>query len=223
MFKPFIFTDSTNVVPIPMLAAEPTFCGVRAIYRRIFMPGVSVAVTDAVVLTDFDDERPAAQRRYARRTDISCASLAEELKELLLEHGGTPDAVRLIHQLAPMTKKELQMARDKVASKKGETKEPKVKPVAPAKEAKANGSNKGNPEALAKARAAADGKRAEFHAQKIAILVKPADSGLRGGRLAKLETVAKAKPKTVADALQLENIDTGALRGMERREHIKIG
>lgn len=113
----------------------------------------------------------------------------------------------------------------------------KTKPVGGGgKVAKAKGKG-GNVEALERARAAAAARNAENHAKKITINVtkkqtEAEDFKLRGGRLAKLLWVIENKPKTVGDAVgntvkdkdgDEHKIDMGALRGMEKRGHIKIG
>jgi hypothetical protein len=155
--------------------------------------------------------------------------VAERLRAHALKWGATPEAIRLLGLVCPLDEEEVrEMAK---LARKDELKEAaKETPVGGRKSAKAAAApkNNGNGERL---REAAEGKRAAFAAQKITVLVKPADTTLRGGRLAKLEFVAKAKPKTVGDVLgetfDLDGkeivIDAGALRGMEKREHIEIG
>lgn len=163
------------------------------------------------------------------------SAIALQFKERALRHGATPEAVRLLGLLCPFSKEELNtMAEKKLAPKKGDAEglksAAKKAPVGGGKAEKAP-ARKGNPEALAKAREASSAKQDAFKAEKLTVLVKAKDSGLRGGRLAKLEFVEKAKPKKVGDVLgqtfEFEGkeitIDTGSLRGMEKREHIKIG
>lgn len=66
---------------------------------------------------------------------------------------------------------------------------------------------------------------------KVTLLVKPEDSGVKGGRLAKLKLMWKVKPATVADILgrtvvddggKEHTMDMGAINGMLRRQHISI-
>lgn len=144
------------------------------------------------------------------------------LKIQALRGGATPDAIRYIKETIGLTKQEEQeMA--KAATK--------TKPVGKGGKV-AGGKGKGNPEALERARAASQARNAENAKQKLTVTAKLGDVKLRGGRLAKFEWVAKNKPKTVGDALGQEvtdsegtthKIDMGALRGMEKRGHIKIG
>ena len=151
------------------------------------------------------------------------------LKHQALQGGATPDAIRYMGQVMKLTKKEEAEMAAKL-KKNAETTE-KTKPVGKGGKV-TKGKGGGNPEALEKAREAAAKRNAENAAKKITVLAKLSDVKLRGGRLAKFEWVAKNKPKTVGDALGTEvtdsegethKIDMGALRGMEKREHIRIG
>lgn len=151
------------------------------------------------------------------------------LKIQALQGGATPDAIRYMGQVMKLTKNEEAEMASRL--KKNAETPAKTKPVG--KGGKVAGAKKGgNPEALEKAREAAAKRNAENAAKKITVLVKPADVKLRGGRKAKFDWVAKNKPKTVGDAIGVEvtdeegnthKIDMGALRGMEKREHIRIG
>lgn len=157
------------------------------------------------------------------------------LKIQALEGGATPEAIRLLRSAIGLTKKEEEaiVAANKLGKKGGNA---STKPVGGG--GKVAGAKKGgNPEALAKAREAAQARNAENHAKKITIKVtekqtKADDFKLRGGRLAKLLWVIQNKPKTVGDAVgqsvkddknEEHKIDMGALRGMEKRGHISIG
>lgn len=142
-----------------------------------------------------------------------------------LEGGATPDAIRFMASALKLTKKE----QDTMAKAATAKKATGTKPVAGGGKL---GKKGGNPEALEKAREAAAARNAENAKQKITVVAKPGDLKLRGGRKAKFEHVAKSKPKTVGDVLGTEvtddegnthKIDMGALRGMEKRGHIKIG
>lgn len=166
------------------------------------------------------------------------AAIALLFKDRALRHGATPEAIRLLGLLLPISKEEYEeMADKKLAPKKGDAEglkaAAKKTPVGGAKAEKAEkpAGRKGNPEALAKAREASGAKQEAFKAENLTVLVKSKYSGLRGGRLAKLEFVEKAKPKKVGDVLgqtfEFEGkeitIDTGSLRGMEKRGHVAIG
>lgn len=163
--------------------------------------------------------------------------LVPRYKEYAMSHGATPEAIRLLGQFCPLTHEEEEVMAEKLkpkgaksADKEGLKAAAKAAPVGGKKAAEAP-KKKGNHEALAKAREAAAERKSALAAEKITILVKAKDSGLRGGRLAKLEFVEKAKPKKVGDVLGQTFthegkeivIDAGALRGMEKREHISIG
>lgn len=201
-----------------LLAVAPTFMGVKVVERFLTIDdqlGVRHRVLPDWLLT-----------KFPRADENTLQSLIAGLKESALEHGATHEAVELLGLVTPLTKKELSTMAEKL------TKKGAAKPAAKKAPAAKGGGNKGNPEALKKAREAADGKRAAAHAKSIKLLVKPADSGLRGGRLAKLQAVADQKPKTVGDIVgksvkdetgKEHTIDMGALNGMAKRGHISIG
>lgn len=153
--------------------------------------------------------------------------LALKFKKHALKWGATPEAIRLLGIVTPLTEEE-ESTMAKLARKEELKEAAKAAPVG-GKRAAASAAPKTNGGAE-KLREAAEGKRAAFAAQKLTVLVKPSDTTLRGGRLAKLEFVHAAKPKKVGDVLgeTFEHegkeivIDAGALRGMEKREHISI-
>lgn len=81
------------------------------------------------------------------------------------------------------------------------------------------------------AKAAKPAKASSKRDSKVTLLVKPEDSGVKGGRLARLRYMWKAKPATVADVLgktvlddggKESTIDMGAINGMLRRNHIAL-
>lgn len=154
-FKPYLLADRAEYYNrMPIVAAAETFCGVLGVYAQTFMPGVSEAVVVRPCLIDIDDSK-----RYSRHLGDLQENILR-LKKLMLEYGGSPEAVRLINDLAPFTKKELNIMADKL-SKKG------AKPAAKKEAATPKGTGrKGNPEALEKAREARAGKRAELQADK---------------------------------------------------------
>lgn len=101
---------------------------------------------------------------------------------------------------------------------------------AAAKTAKVLGTPKVKAERKAAAKAATS--RSADHGAKLTVLVKAKDSGLRpeSGRYAKLAAAEKAKTvgdwlgKTVTDATGAQHkCDRGALGGMIKRGHVKIG
>lgn len=107
----------------------------------------------------------------------------------------------------------------------GRTAPQSAKAFADAKPAKATAPAKG------KATKAAKPERSNKRECKVTLLVKPEDSGVKGGRLAKLKLMWKVKPATVADVLgktvvddsgKEHAMDMGAINGMLRRNHIAI-
>ena len=102
-----------------------------------------------------------------------------------------------------------------------------AKAEAPAKTTKGKAAPKGNAAAPK-----APASRTADHGAKLTVLVKAKDSGLRpdSGRYVKLQAAEKAKTvgdwlgKEVADATgNMHKCDRGALNGMIKRGHVKIG
>lgn len=221
-FAPYVVRDPTSFTGIRWAIVRETSLGVCAVAVVPFMPGVSMAVQDRVI--------PSwALQNYSTVTEEgSLQSLLSDIRRAALAHGATPLAVEWLGTLSPFSEEELNTMAEKLKTKGA------AKPAKPAaaKAEKGAGKGKGNPAALEKAREAAAGKRAETAGLPIKLLVKSKDSGLRGGRLAKLQAIETEKPKTVGDILgrtvtdesgKEHTIDMGALRGMEKREHISIG
>lgn len=150
----------------------------------------------------------------------------------MLNHGAEAEAVRLIGELSPFTKKELQTMADKLKSKgkpadaaakgKGKTAPAAAADAAPATKAK----GKGNPEALKKAQEASAGKRAEARAKKIKALKKPKDIEAREGsfRAQMLTDLLGCNGKTVGDFYEMnDKYDAGCLRFATEAGFVSVG
>ena len=211
---PTLYRDPNSYVGMVWLIVCPTFCGYEAIGRRVFTPGVNFPVCRRII-TEWELERwsPVPSEETALQ------SYLEGLKSEALAHGAEAGAVQLLRELVPLSEKELKIMAEKLKTKGA------AKPAAKKADAKpAKGAAKGA--------VAANAERANAnHAKKIKLLVKPDASGLRGGRLAKLQAIATNKPATVGDIIgtvvkdeagKEHKIDMGALTGMAKRGHIAI-
>lgn len=223
-FKPYVVQDPSRLTRRDLygkwLVVGPCFGGMRAVgHDYTYRHGVFDGIVDTVIL-----ERQLPQFTEDRNTSLQ--SYIEDLKKVSLANGATPLAIEWLGDHITYSKKEYDIMAEKLKTKKAPAKAAKAEKPAKAK-------NKGNPEALEKAREARDGKRAEQHARKIKVLVKAKDSGLRegSGRYAKLAAVDSKDVKTVGDALGLTGtdgngkeftIDMGAINGMVGRGHIEL-
>lgn len=212
---PILMRDPNSYAGTLWLIVVPTFCGYEAVGRRVFVPGVNFPVCRRIV-TEWELERWTP---VPWGEETSLQSYLAGLKEEAVASGAEAGAVKLIGELSPFSEKELKIMADKLKTK-GAAKAPAAK-KAPAADKK-----------VAKGAAAAATERANAnHAKKIKLLVKPADAGLRGGRLAKLQAIADNKPATVGDIIgtvvkdeggKEHKIDMGSLSGMAKRGHIAI-
>lgn len=223
-FDPYLVRDPYSMAKVRWLVLGRTHWGVYAVGKVVYMPGTQVGVVDRVIQDWHLKNYPRCEE------ESSCASLIQDIKSEMLTHGATSMAVQWVSEYSPFSEKELNAMAEKLKTKAAKSGGKGPRPVGTPTKAAAK--NKGNPEALAKAREAGAAKRTESHARKLKILVKAKDSGLRGGRLAKLKALEDAKPKTVGEALGItcvdeggkeHVIDMGSLSGMAKRQHIEIG
>lgn len=208
---PYLLRDPNQIAGGLWLVVSTTFCGVVAVSRRVYMPGVNMAVCKRVIM---DWELP----RFIPvpwTEETSLQSFVAGLKSEAVAHGADAEAVYLLGELSPFEPKEMNIMADKL----------KTKGAAP-KAAKAPKAEK-----AAKEKGTAVPRVSANASKKIQLLVKPKDSGLRGGRLAKLQAIADNKPKLVSDILgtvvkdeagKEHKIDSGAISGMVKRGHIAL-
>lgn len=129
-FKPYAAQDPASVLGgrfgrVYVLA--PSFCGVRAVERLCHVES-QLGVRERYI--------PDSQLAHFRRLDpqeFPLQSLLKELKEEMLLHGATPEAVMLVGDASPFTKKELNTMAQKLKTKTaGAAKKPAAKaPAAP--------------------------------------------------------------------------------------------
>lgn len=211
---PYLLRDPNQIAGGLWLVCSTTFCGVVAVSRRVFMPGVNMAVTKRVIM---DWELP----RFVPvpwTEETSLQSFLAGIKSEAVAHGADAEAVYLLGELSPFEPKEMNIMANKLKTKG-------AKPAAKAPKAD-------KPAKAAKEKTGTAVPRVSANAsKKIQLLVKPKDSGLRGGRLAKLQAIADNKPKLVSDILgtvvtddagKEHKIDSGAISGMVKRGHIAL-
>lgn len=224
---PYSMTDNNALIKSPLVAVEIFPWGaVLALYKSLAYN----IITSHMIYPQF--QPGGAESCYTLAPKIDAKKVLEEFRDYAVSHGCDPDVVEYLAAVRPFTKpEEKKMA---ATAKAKTTKSTTKKPSKPVGKGGKLQKNKGNPEALKKAREARAAKTTELHGKKLTVAVKKTDDlKLRGGRLAKLEALIKQKPKTVGDALEIGTVkdetgkehkmDMGALRGMEKRGHIKIG
>jgi hypothetical protein len=193
---PYLVRDPASLLGATWLVLGETFTGVIAVgFQPAYYPGVMMGVVDRVIHT-------WQLKHYAVVEENSaCASLIAGIKEKMLAHGASPLAVQWVNELEPFDQKELSTMAEKLKTKSA------GKPAATKTPAKGAAPKKaGNPEALAKAREASEGKRAEMNAKKIKFVGK--DVAVRGGSVREQLKNAAKSAKTVGDLKAVE-LSTG--------------
>lgn len=174
-FRPFVAFRNSDFVRKPYLIAEPAVA-FKLLHDNWTKECVDVMhVTEKLVSSDWTRHDAADQRK-----------LALEFKRVALDKGATPEAIRLLGTLIPLTKKECSIMAEKLKAKatakktadsKGLKAAAKAAPVAKgAKEAAAAPKRRGNPEALKKAREARANKGPDTRKIKALKKVKELDA-----------------------------------------------
>lgn len=206
-FTPYEVRDPASVIGGRLLIVGTTFCGVRAVgYNRAYMPGSMLGVTERVI----PDEQ-TAQYHEIHDENSSLQSIFSRIKEQMLTHGASRLAVQWVHDLEPFDEKELKIMAEKLKSKK-------TKPVGGGGKLAEGKAKKGNPEALAKARAAR-AENAGPDTRKIKVLKKP--HGAREGtkRAELLDTIYSSK--TVEEAVNA-GVSKSDVSWAAREEYISL-
>lgn len=189
-FQPHALRDPAGVLGGRfgrLLVLAPTFCGVRVV-ERVCNIETQLGVRDRLIMDWHLPNYPVLAP-----DEFPLQSLILELKEEMLLHGATPEAVQLVGAVAPFNEKELQIMADKL-----KTKTAAKKPAAKA-DTKAKIAPKKNADATKAARAVSDGKRAELYAKKIKVLNK-SHGAREGSNRANMLNVVLAS-KTVQEAV----------------------
>lgn len=187
-FKPFVATHNSAFQKLPELFAAPCVAW-SVLYSDWTRDCLNVKyLTEHVTGKDWtkDDTDPKKQ--------------ALKFKEIALRLGATPEAIRLLGTLIPLTTKETKTMAEKLKAKGADAAALKAAaakaPVAGKAAAAAKPKARGNSEALAKARAAQQINK------KYKPLVKPKDLKLRGWTLHMVQTILANKDTDSAKAAQ---------------------
>lgn len=224
-FKPVVVYDAMGYIRQHWLAAECEEDVVRLVMADTTKPYL---YTREVMLGQIGSA--GGKTRYII-ADKDPTVVALSLKDRANAQGATPEAIRLIGLITPISKEELNtMAKEnKLSPKKGDVEGLKsAAKKAPVGGATAAKGKKGNPEALEKARAINAGKQAEMRAKKIKALKKPKDITAREGSfrhtmltdLLSCKTVGEFYDKSPTDSKS--KYDAGCLRYAEGAEFIEL-
>lgn len=148
-FKPYVLLPTMGTFRNPVVVCRESFFGavIGVALRGFWFSSVNGIHPVVERLIEAQSLPGGINPTYKLDAETPWIKVHSELKTLLLEYGGSPEAVLLLHGLAPFTDKEMNtMAKAATA-----TKVAKKTDAAPKAE-KVKG--KGNTEALAKARAA---------------------------------------------------------------------
>lgn len=211
-FKPFVAYDVYAYVRTQVLVAERIEDGYRLVRHSPRGHYDTLDIAEAQI-----------PGRWGRG-EADPVKLAQMLKIGALRDGATPEAIRLLRLYEPISSNEELVMAEKLKAKGGKTAD-KAGLSAAAKSTPVAGKKtegtkpRGNPEALAKARAA----KAENQGpdkRKLTVLKK--DHGARAGtkRADLLDTIYKAK--TAQDALD-KGVSRSDLSWAAREEYIRLG
>lgn len=194
---PYLLRDPNQIAGGLWLVCAETFCGVVAVARCVYMPGVDLAVRKRVIMT----WELARFSPVPWSEENTLQSFLSGIKREAVEHGAQAEAVQLLGSLSPFTEKEMITMAEKLTKKS----KPAPKKEAPAKKAPAP-----------KAAAASSG---EPDKRKIAVLKKP--HGAREGtkRADLLDTIYSCK--TVQEALDA-GVSKNDVAWAARAEYIAI-
>lgn len=207
--QPYFVQDPTSVVGGPtgrLLVTAPSFRAVRVVQRRLVV-GTRYAVIDRVIM-----EADLSNFNKIPLENSSLQSALLELKQFMLNHGASPEAVQLFHGVMPFTTKELNIMATKLARKPAATKTTAAAKKAPARKAPAKA--KATP-----AKAKATPAEAFEDTRKIKVLKK--EHGAREGtkRAAMLDSIYASK--TAQEALDA-GVAKGEIAWAAREEYISL-
>lgn len=229
-FKPFVVVDTSTVLRRPLIACEPTFHGFRFVHD-------SIAHSEAfgrlrLQTVEAWEGAVGHARRYERVTGskYNLQVLLERFKQVSVESGGSPEAIQALSHHVRFTKKEIDIMADKLAKKtapaaKAAAKTPDVPKGTKTKDVGVAVAKKaGNPEALAKARAARAEAGAAPDTRKLKVLTEKGANPYRDGTKAAATFELFKKAKTVQDVKDAatDDHDLGYIRYASRDGHISL-
>lgn len=204
---PFGLTDRTGTIPnaCPIVAVAESFEAVRIVYKNLWP---EVRVCDGVVLRmhmapDRETSIKDSTIYYVPpASETPLDTWLDNLRRCALENGATPEAVRLLGELSPWNKKEEAIMAEKLKAKGSAAKPDKEGLKSAAKKTPvAKGKPRGNPEALAKARAA---RQSTPDTRKITPKIKAKDITARAGTF---------RHQMITDALNSKTVDEWKSKG----------
>jgi hypothetical protein len=162
---PFLMADSAMYIAKPIVVVERSINAWRGVYYSIAALGGDGAVVDKVMR---DDQCGFAGKQYTLQTNAIegwneksdrpiIRTHVQNMRRNALEHGATPEAIRLLHGIQPFTQREMDDMTNKLSKKAsggGKKADAAAKGNGKKTDAKATGGKKGNAEALKKAREA---------------------------------------------------------------------
>jgi hypothetical protein len=224
---PFGLVDRTGYIPsaCPIVAVGESFQAVRII-RKDLWPEVKIC--DATILRDHiapNLETSVKERSiYYLDPENHIQRDLQHLRYMALEHGATPEAIRLLGSIEPWTKKEEKIMAEKLKAKASAAKPDKegLKSAAKAAPVKKGGSapakKRGNAEALARARAAKGPDT-----RKITPKIKAKDIQARAGTFRHQMLNDLLNSKTVAEfKAKNAKYDAGCLRYAEEAGIVSV-
>jgi hypothetical protein len=216
-FDPVLVHDPHAVVRGPWLGKwlllGYTFEGFRAVGRQVHVDGVMPGVTHGVIMA-----RDLKKYAIVDGENKSLQSVIAGIKIEMLTHGATPLAVQWIGELSSFTEKEYNIMADKLTKPVG-------KGGTLAKADKPKGGGKGNPAALAKAREAQAGKKADQMAdkRKITLTDKGAEKVKKGGTSGAVQNLIAMKAAKTVGAAITGGLAMADINYAEKSETITVG
>ena len=217
-FEPVCVYDPTGLFTYRWIAAERSGEEVTILMSDVTRPYVFTRV--ALI-----GQIGTIGTRYIT-SEMTVEKAAEFLRQRALQYGATPEAIRLLGQFSPFTKKEKDEMAEKLKSGNAAGLKAAAKGTPVGGGAKsAPAPKKGNPEALAKAREAGAAAREELKKdkRKITLTDKGAEKVKKGGdSSAVANLVAMKAAKTVGGAIT-NGLSMADLNYAQRSGTIEIG
>jgi len=228
-YETFRLVDRTNTIQYPLLVVGESFQAYRVLYqdRHQFQDVVCDGTTlFAHIAEDFEAARKQNVIYYKQPSAPELlAACFNTLRDIALQGGATPEAIRLLGEISPWTAREEKIMAEKLKSKASAAKPDKEGLKSAAKAAPVGGKGaakpkKGNAEALAKARAA---RASGPDTRKITKLKKPKDIEARAGTFRHQMLTDLLASNTVQDFRDKNSkYDAGCLRFAQEAGYVKV-
>lgn len=206
-YKTFRLMDRTGTIQHPLIVVGESFEAYRVVYQERYQ--FQDRVTDGTTLLAHVGENEEAARKagliYYKQPSAPelLAAIIERLRAIALQGEASPEAIRLLDTVEPWSEKEKKIMAEKLKAKAANVKTADKEGLkaaaksAPVAKGAGKGGRKGNPDALAKARAA----RAERgpDTRKVKPLIKAKDIAARAGSYRHTMLTNLLNAKTVQD------------------------